>query len=342
MRKIYLLILIHFALNWGGELANAQSQRLVLLEEFSNMYCGPCVFYGPRVTSFLDSNTTKICCIRYQVYWPHPDTIYLQNPNQVNDRISYYGAGYVPIGYEDGNYWSSETYNITQSSLDTRYAMLSPFSISVIHNLSSGGDTIFTRTKFTKTDTASGHLLAHVVVIEKHVNLNFPPLHNADTNYNFIMKQMLPNSLGIPLPYMNVGESFVLDLSWKLANVFNTAELAVVSFVQNNNNKEVLQAGYSPTRTTFNYTGIEPVNLINNIFIYPNPTTSTLTIHQDNYSPNQQIILTDVLGNRVYSQALNTATEMIDISQLSSGIYFYEVRSGLDSATSYRGKFIKE
>ncbi|MEI6815969.1 MAG: hypothetical protein WCL14_05120, partial [Bacteroidota bacterium] len=43
---------------------------------------------------------------------------------------------------------------------------------------------------------------------------------------------------------------------------------------------------------------------INGISIFPNPTTSTLTIHQDTYSPNQQIIITDVLGNKVYSQAL--------------------------------------
>ncbi|MEI6816192.1 MAG: T9SS type A sorting domain-containing protein [Bacteroidota bacterium] len=75
--------------------------------------------------------------------------------------------------------------------------------------------------------------------------------------------------------------------------------------------------------------------LQNTISLYPNPTTSTLTIHQDTYSPSQQIIITDVLGNKVYSQALNNSTETIDISQLSSGIYFYEV-------SGKRGKIVKE
>ncbi|MEI6815632.1 MAG: choice-of-anchor tandem repeat GloVer-containing protein [Bacteroidota bacterium] len=81
--------------------------------------------------------------------------------------------------------------------------------------------------------------------------------------------------------------------------------------------------------------GIPCINIANSISIYPNPTTTTFTIHQDNFSPNQQIIITDVLGNKVYSQALNTATETIDISHLSGGIYFYEV-------SGKRGKIIKE
>ncbi len=83
------------------------------------------------------------------------------------------------------------------------------------------------------------------------------------------------------------------------------------------------------------HVGIPSINNDKGISIYPNPTANTITIHQDTYSPNQQIIITDVLGNRVYSQALNTATETIDISHLSSGIYFYEV-------SGKRGKIIKE
>ncbi|MEI6816600.1 MAG: T9SS type A sorting domain-containing protein [Bacteroidota bacterium] len=81
-------------------------------------------------------------------------------------------------------------------------------------------------------------------------------------------------------------------------------------------------------------TGVSGLSKENGVRIFPNPTTNTVTFHQDNYSPNQQVIITDVLGNRVYSQALYNATETIDISHLSSGIYFYEV-------SGKRGKIIK-
>ncbi|MEI6816735.1 MAG: T9SS type A sorting domain-containing protein [Bacteroidota bacterium] len=82
-------------------------------------------------------------------------------------------------------------------------------------------------------------------------------------------------------------------------------------------------------------TGINEINSINTLTISPNPTANTITIHQNNYSPNQQVMITDVLGNKVYSHAINTATETIDISHLSSGIYFYEV-------SGKRGKIIKQ
>lgn len=74
---------------------------------------------------------------------------------------------------------------------------------------------------------------------------------------------------------------------------------------------------------------------IYNISIYPNPTNNTLTIHQDTYFPNQQVVIIDVIGNRVYSQALNNDEETMDISHLVSGIYFYEINGK-------RGKIIKE
>ena len=79
------------------------------------------------------------------------------------------------------------------------------------------------------------------------------------------------------------------------------------------------------------------------VSVYPDPAKNTITIHQNNYSPNQQIIMTDVLGNKVLEQVLNNASlNNIDISQLSTGVYFYEVRSGISIQTSIRGKVIKE
>ncbi len=82
-------------------------------------------------------------------------------------------------------------------------------------------------------------------------------------------------------------------------------------------------------------TGLNNLADMNIISIYPNPATNTITIHQTAFKANQSFIITDVLGNKVYSQALNNDEETMDISNLSSGIYFYEVNGK-------RGKIIKE
>ena len=87
-------------------------------------------------------------------------------------------------------------------------------------------------------------------------------------------------------------------------------------------------------------TGIPTINNDNNISIYPNPATSTFTIRGQSGIRNCDLRIMDVLGNMVYKQALpNTTEATIDISSLSQGIYFYEVRSDKES---YRGKIVKE
>ena len=129
MRKIITILIIFITINEGGMPVYSQSQRLVLLEEFSNMRCGPCYITNPIMKAFLDSNSSKICSIRYQVFWPGYDTLNADNPNQVYTRIGFYGAWSVPEGYMDGDYWSGQASTISQASLDTRYATPSPFTI---------------------------------------------------------------------------------------------------------------------------------------------------------------------------------------------------------------------
>ncbi len=88
--------------------------------------------------------------------------------------------------------------------------------------------------------------------------------------------------------------------------------------------------------------GIDNSSAKNLITIFPNPASSLLTIHQTLATTNQQVIITDVLGNKVLAQALNNAAENnIDISLLSNGIYFYEVRYSSTQAST-RGKFVKD
>lgn len=77
----------------------------------------------------------------------------------------------------------------------------------------------------------------------------------------------------------------------------------------------------------------------NNISVYPNPSTSEITIHLLSYSSNQQLLITDILGNEVYSQPIiNQESSIINILNWSSGVYFYQIRN---SKETFRGKFVK-
>src|ERR1017187_10413259 len=85
--------------------------------------------------------------------------------------------------------------------------------------------------------------------------------------------------------------------------------------------------------------GIQEINIKNDILIYPNPTNTTLTLHSTMSIVNSQLLIEDVLGNKIHQQTITGINTTLDVSKWSEGVYFYEI-NGLDGIM--RGKFIKE
>ena len=79
-----------------------------------------------------------------------------------------------------------------------------------------------------------------------------------------------------------------------------------------------------------------------NISLYPNPTSCTITLSYNSQTPilNSQLKIYDVLGQEVYTQAITNPNQTtINVSQLSNGVYFYQLTNNTET---YRGKFVKE
>ena len=62
------------------------------------------------------------------------------------------------------------------------------------------------------------------------------------------------------------------------------------------------------------------------IKVYPNPSHNTINIELEGYSDNESTItIRDVIGRVSLQQKLNSSLNSIDISELTKGIYYYEV-----------------
>jgi hypothetical protein len=88
--------------------SNAQSPRLVLLEEFSGENCGPCAYYNPFIMDEVTANPTKALLLKYQVNIPSAGPLYNQNKADVNNRKSYYGVNFAPWMQQDGIDWDND------------------------------------------------------------------------------------------------------------------------------------------------------------------------------------------------------------------------------------------
>ncbi len=245
MKKYCLVISVLIALSIS---VFGQTQRFVLFEEFTNASCSPCASQNPAFDNLLTINAAKCTSIKYHTSWPGTDPMYTHNPTDCGTRVTYYGVSGVPYAVMDGTPVSGSNYlgapsNTTQAKIDAEYAITSPFELSINQRLSSGNDTLYVTMLGKATAAVSGVLAAHCGILEKHIHFATAPGTNGEKDFYNVMVKMMPTAAGTSLPTsFQVGDYFVIEYAWKLANVYNINELSVVGFIQNVQTKAVFQA----------------------------------------------------------------------------------------------------
>jgi len=248
MKRITLGMFLVLLLGSSGF---GQSQRLVLLEEFTSATCGPCVAANSKIHGWLTQYPTTFTAIFYHMNWPTPgnDPMYLANTIDNNARRTYYGVNSVPWSVVDGNVYANSGNSLQWSVISNRATVASPFEISLQHEISAAQDEIFLTMVAKATQPISGNLVAHNVVIEEYVQFSSPPGSNGEKNFDHVMKKMLPTKDGTSLGAFEAGDYVIIETSWPFeqSQVYDVDELMAVGFIQNNTTKEVHQAANSST-----------------------------------------------------------------------------------------------
>jgi hypothetical protein len=252
MKKFYLFILLVIGLAFVSQ---AQSVRLVLIEEATNASCGPCASQNPAFDILLNQNRDKLTAIKYHWYFPGTDPMNSQNPVENNARVAYYGINGVPTATIDGDIPDGPTFSYpggphgyTQALIDEYQAVPSPFNIYLSHRISADQDSIYVEMIIEATAAVTGNLRAQMVVVEKHIYFASPPGSNGETTFLDVMRKMIPDENGTALPSsFQPGDYLILQGSWLMQNIYDLDEIGVVGFIQNNTTKDVLQAGNSST-----------------------------------------------------------------------------------------------
>ncbi|MEI2760037.1 MAG: choice-of-anchor J domain-containing protein [Bacteroidia bacterium] len=235
-------------------LANAQSQRYVVVEEFTGETCGPCAANNPGFNAKLNANSYTLP-IKYQNNIPSSGpNFYTYNTIDIGNRTSYYANNYSPHAFLDGNVWNGNAGSFPVATLNSRVASTSPFTIDVTHSFSPTFDIIYVHAVIRATQAVSGlsSLKARIAITEKDNYGYTSP--NGESHYSDVMRKMLPNGTGTVLPATwAVGDSVVLDEQWTINVPSNIPTvylpywpmLRAVAFVQNDATKEIMQGGRS-------------------------------------------------------------------------------------------------
>ncbi|MCK5291812.1 MAG: choice-of-anchor J domain-containing protein [Thermoplasmata archaeon] len=251
--------------------------RVVLMERFTNVGCGPCAPASIREDQFIaDHGVEDLAVIKYHTPGPGTDAMYLMNGVPQLDRLFFYSVPYVPFSLMDGVLITDNvqqngnypiTYSVYQRFYDQRRAVLSPFTVDVDGVLGATTGTV--SVNITAVDTVpGGNLKVRLVLYFNNVGYPSPPGSNGESEFDFVFMDFIPDINGMDLT-ISLGQTVNFIKTFTIPTVIPAAggsppipvqrsQLGIVSMVQDNATREVHQAGV----LSFTDLSIDPVGIL--------------------------------------------------------------------------------
>ena len=256
-------------------LANAQTPRLCLYEEFTGETCPPCASTNPGLNNLLLSatNATKIVAIKWQVPIPSAPSntwsLYQTNKTEIDWRYRSTANGgygynpavtYAPLGKIDGQ--SQAVFGATGSSVDhpanltnaiiaTAQSYTSAFSVTMSRAWDpSGAINLTVNIQATAPFTAVGNLIFRTVMVERVINFSVQPGTNGEKDFydaaikSYGTSQTTGLQTGVAMAgTWTIGQTQTFTLSCMPPSyVRKKSEIAFVGFIQDDGNQKVAQA----------------------------------------------------------------------------------------------------
>lgn len=221
--------------------------NVVLLEDFANVSCNPCVISN-KIIETLTNETygrNKLVAVKFPTNFPAPnDLFYLAAKSICDARISYYSVFFAPTTVIDGILKPISTdSNSVKAAVDQRLLKELRFRMDVSDNV-IGTDYYTTIT--IKVINGAGldysNLVLHTVVTETDIEFSTPPGSNGETVFHDVTRAMLPSSDGESLNGISLTDEVIFQRQTSINPIWVTNKLNTVAYIQNVVTKEVYQA----------------------------------------------------------------------------------------------------
>lgn len=230
---------------------NAQNERVLLFECFTNTGCGPCAQQNPALDALINANADRVAAIKYHMNWPSEnDPMYLHNTADNNSRRGVYNVSSVPHTVVDGIRFGSLPQGLSQNMVNNWLSIESPYEMRLTYEVDEAANLITVHVMGRASTAIEGSLKLYVGVIEKEIHYNSAPGPNGEKDFYSVMKKLLPTASGTHIGSVEAGDYFAYTFTWELANVYNIDQLDAIAWIQNQNTKEVYQACKSSASLT--------------------------------------------------------------------------------------------
>ena len=314
-----------------------------MLESFTSSTCGPCAPGNVNVKGVLQGyQDNQYSILKYQVQFPGSGDPYYTD--EVGDRRTYYDVNSVPDLVVDGNEWQGNSNSLIGQTVDNSLAKLSFINLSSTYSVWAGGQKVdFQVTIDPLGDFTNLTLQAAIFEYKTFNNTG----SNGETEFEYVMKKMVPGSSGSNLNSLQDGVQRVENLSYTFngnytlppdANspvnhsinhtVEDFSNLGVIVWIQDDATKEILQSTTASLVTNV----IENNSSASKLMIFPNPSSELTTLAFEGFENSEiEINIVNLIGEVVFKKEITSSSYLdyynFDVSFLSNGIYNVVVNS---------------
>jgi thiol-disulfide isomerase/thioredoxin len=286
---------------------------LVIIEEATGTWCGPCAQVAPLLDQLVEEGY-PIGIVAY-----HASDAY-ENP-YASARNGYYGiVAYPTLTFMGQDQIHNKPYEIILSYIQEYMDGETPVTLDFANVAQNQTNNSVTGKVVIENmgPINSGYMRLHVVLVENHIPESWGGLNEL----NFVERTMFPdeNGTAIDLTTLTTQE---IEFEVSLDDILELDNCQIVAFVQDNFSK-VIHNGLQFDCSLI--TGMEDVQAEPNVRFYPNPANETISIKAEDQIQSVKIL--NNTGQVVYqNNELKQHTFRIEISELSQGIYIIQLKT---------------
>ncbi len=304
---------------------DAQVERSVVVEHFTNTLCGICASKNPDFYALLDANP-QVIHIAYHPSSPYAMCIFSQHNQPENDaRTNFYGIyGGTPRAVLQGEVLSPSTPLVSQEQIDGKLGGLSDYSVLVIQQPAGNGEVSATITVKRLNGNGSENLVLYTALVERSVLYTAP---NGEEDHRNVFRKVLQE---YSIALVNANDSVVLEKNYAPHPEWDKDEIIVVALLQDMSDKSILQAAVSDVLTSVNDNGVI-ADL--SAAIHPNPVSSLLHFSPAALNKFRSARLFNLFGEMLTSTDLSGP---VDMSGYPPGYYFMVFDDGAGNSNTVK------
>ncbi len=338
------------ALLVGGAFAQ---ERNALVETFTSSTCPPCNGGNVHLEGLLAdaANDGKTVSIKYQMNWPGTGDPYYTAEG--GSRRNFYGVTGIPYSSIDAIFTGNTT-GISQSDFNDAYAVPAKVDLRAWYQIDEATQTVDVQVDADVLEDFSTGYRIMAAIFEYQTTANVKS--NGETQFEHVVKKMLPSATGTVISPQTAGNSLHWDLSHTFQgsyflpangtdpidhatehSVEEFSDLGVAVWIQSLNNKEVLQAVYA---FQGEYSAsLEEQTSIAGMTVFPNPSMEETNIaFNSDFAQTIKLDIVDATGKVVFNESVEATgsghqIHTVNTSYFSEGLYTVRLTTATSSIT---------